>query len=203
MQMLTTDFKSLFEQLPGVFTRRLIAGDILFRQGDPAEHVFSVESGALRLVRYTTDGHAVCLHTARNGDSFAEAALFTDQYHCNGEALKDTLVWCYPCSEVLRRLAEDTRSMEQVFELMATQVRYLRLLLELRGVRSAPERIMQLFRLRADSSGMVHFTDSLLATAQELGLAHETFYRALSLLEKQGEIKRLDPRTIRLLSVGW
>lgn len=192
-------FHQLFKNLPGVQRRILQQGDVLFHQGDPAELVFTVESGSLRLLRYTGDGSAVSLHTARDGDSFAEAALFTDHYHCNGEVVSDSVIWCYPRRAVLEQLGEDKACSKAMFDQLAAQVRYLRMLLELRSIRSATERTMQLLRLRADQHGFVRLHGNLLDYAQELGLAHETFYRTLASLEKTGQIERIERQVIRLV----
>jgi CRP/FNR family transcriptional regulator, dissimilatory nitrate respiration regulator len=62
----------------GERTRTLQAGEFLFRQGDPAKFVFTLERGQLRLERRTFDGQLVPLHLARAGETFAEAALFAD-----------------------------------------------------------------------------------------------------------------------------
>jgi CRP/FNR family transcriptional regulator, dissimilatory nitrate respiration regulator len=58
--------------------RELTAGDLLFRQGDPAAAVYGVERGRLRLIRRTVDDHLVILHTARRGEFFTEATLFAE-----------------------------------------------------------------------------------------------------------------------------
>ena len=189
-------FHNYFSNLTGVFQKKLKAGEVLFRQGDPADWVFSVISGELRLLRYSSDGHAVCLHRARSGESFAEAALFFDHYHCNGEVVGETRVWCYPRAAVLRRLREDPDCMENVFDLLARQVRGLRLQLELRGISSATERVLQFLRLRADDNGAVSLSGTLMIYAQELGMAHETLYRALAELERSGHIARPDKKLI-------
>lgn len=192
-------FHQLFKDLPGVTRKTIAHGQVLFHQGEPAELVFTVEVGELRLLRYTCDGNTVCLHTARDGDSFAEAALFTDNYHCNGEATKDSIVWCYPRKAVLKRLDQDPHCSHALFDQLAAQVRYLRMLLELRSIRCADERTLQFLRLYADQHGVARFPGSLLAAAQELGLAHETFYRTLNKLEQTGSIKRVDKKTVKLL----
>lgn len=193
-------FHDLFADVKGVLKISFGRGDVLFHQGDPADFVYSVERGELQLLRYTSDGHAVCLHTASDGESFAEAALFTDTYHCNGEATKYTEAWCYPRAEVLKRIETDARCMQQFYSLLAAQVRHLRLLLELRSIHSASERLMQFFRLRADQKNIVYLPGSLLDVARELGMAHETLYRTLAKLEKAGEFRRLNHRTFALTS---
>ena len=191
-------FHDLFADIQGVQKKSLDRGETLFRQGDRADMVFSVASGELQLLRYTSDGHAVCLHTAQEGESFAEAALFTDVYHCNGKATKKTGAWCYPRAEVLQKIEDDPRCMRQFCQLLAAHVRHLRLLLELRSLRSASDRVLQFYRLRADEQHQVHLSGSLLDVAKELGMAQETFYRTLAELEKNGIIRRLDNKTFLL-----
>lgn len=192
-------FHDLFADVGGVYQKTLQRGDTLFHQGDSAGQVFSVALGELQLLRYTSDGHAVCLHRAGVGEGFAEASLFFETYHCNGEATKTTVVWCYPRAGVLQRIEHEPRCTRQFYQLLAGQVRHLRLLMELRSLRSAAERILQYLRLQADQYNEVHLSSSLLDLASELGLAHETLYRNLSELEKKGLLQRFEGR-IRLLA---
>jgi CRP-like cAMP-binding protein len=76
----------------GAKVRELADGEYLFRQGDKANAIFEIERGRLAMVRYTTDSRAVIVHTARQGQLFAEAALFAQTYHCDGTAAGDTRV---------------------------------------------------------------------------------------------------------------
>ncbi len=85
-----------------------------------------------------------------------------------------------------------------VYALLAAQVRHLRLAVELRSIRSASDRVLQSFRLRADHNRRVSLSGSLVDLAGELGLAHETLYRTLSSLEEEGSIRRLDKTTFLL-----
>ena len=80
-------FEQLIAALPSVApTRELAAGQALFRQGDAVTAIFAVERGRLRLIRHTVDERKVVLHTARAGELLAEAALFSDSYHCDAIA---------------------------------------------------------------------------------------------------------------------
>lgn len=192
-------FHDLFSRLRGTHRKTLQKGSLLFRQGDSADYVYYVQSGELRLVRYTPDGHSVCLHTAYDGESFAEAALFTDIYHCNGEVMKDSEVWCYPRLGVLKKINTDPVCMRRFHAILASQVRHLRFLMELRGIQSATERVTQYFRMLADRDGKVHLRDTLFETSKEIGMAHETFYRTIKKLEKNGTIRREGKRTFIIL----
>src|SRR5215471_5034617 len=79
----------------GAKVRDLADGEYLFRQGDRANAIYEIERGRLTMVRYTTDSRAVIVHTARQGQLFAEAALFAQTYHCDGITAGDTRVRVY------------------------------------------------------------------------------------------------------------
>lgn len=66
----------------------------------------------------------------------------------------------------------------------------LRVRYELKQIRSATERVLQLMRMRCGKDGVFSMTGSLKDVAADVGLTHEAFYRALAALEKQGRIAR-------------
>jgi CRP-like cAMP-binding protein len=174
------------------------AASAVFRQGDPAADIFLVVEGRLRLVRYTEAGEALTLFTARQGQTFAEAALFSDHYHCTALADKASRVAAFAKKELLTSLASHPHLMLRLIALLSRQVRDLRTLLEIRAIKAAPDRILQYLKLKADPHGVFTVTNTLKDIAQELGLAHETLYRELAGLEKNTKIRR-DGSTIRLL----
>jgi hypothetical protein len=69
---------------------------------------------------------------------------------------------------------------------------------ELRNVRSANDRVLQHLHLSASKNEVVVFDRPLLEVAEDLGLTHEAYYRALAALARAGEIKRMG-RKIRLI----
>jgi CRP-like cAMP-binding protein len=101
-----------------VSTRELAKGELLFQQGDPVSAIFEVERGRVRLVRRTVDDHLVVMHTARQGDLLAEAALFSDVYHCDGVATAASRVRVYP----KRALLSAFRKRPSLFEAFAARL---------------------------------------------------------------------------------
>lgn len=73
---------------------------------------------------------------------------------------------------------------------LAQRVQFLRTRLEIRHIRSAPDRVLQFLRLRCDTSGVWQQVGTLKQFAEELGLTHEALYRALATLERNGSIYR-------------
>jgi len=66
--------------------RELAAGETLFRQGDASFAIFAVERGRVQLIRHATEDRTIILHSARAGELFAEAALYSEIYHCDAVA---------------------------------------------------------------------------------------------------------------------
>jgi CRP-like cAMP-binding protein len=58
----------------------LTAGQPLFHQGDCTRAIFVVISGQISLMHYTEVGRAIKHYEVRTGESFAEAALFNENW---------------------------------------------------------------------------------------------------------------------------
>ncbi|MEN8136659.1 MAG: Crp/Fnr family transcriptional regulator [Thermodesulfobacteriota bacterium] len=192
-------FDDLFSEIANPEKKSLQQGELLFEQGNPATHIFIVQKGCVRLIRYTNEGYAVPIYTAYAEESFAEAAMFSDIYHCNAEAVLPSSVWCYSKEQVLEILHASPKKSDRFMALLTHQVRSLRSLLELRSIHSARERILQYLFLHADPQDLeIKRMGTYKDMAHELGLAHETFYRVLATLEKEGKIQRTSS-TIKII----
>jgi CRP/FNR family transcriptional regulator, dissimilatory nitrate respiration regulator len=187
---------SFLDALPDALSRQgavreLAKGEPLFQQGQPTTAIFEVLRGRLRLVRRTADGHLVALHTARAGDLFAEAALFSDVYHCDALAAAPSRIRAFPKPVLLAALRADPALFEAFSAQLARQLQALRTRLELRNVRSARERVLQHLLLATSGDSRTILVDSPLQdVAAELGLTREAFYRTLAALEADGVIAR-------------
>lgn len=175
----------------GSAVRDLAAGDVLFRQGDRASAIYKVESGRLRLVRRTVDDHLVVLHTARTGEFFAEAALFSNTYHCDTVAAAPSRVRVYSKMALIAAMRSDPALSEAFMGRLARQLQELRARMELRNIRSARERLIQHLRLRAaPDRRRVVLEGHLQDIAAEVGITREALYRTLATLEAEGVIAR-------------
>ncbi len=68
----------------------------------------------------------------------------------------------------------------------------------MKNIRSANERILSYIKTNANENQELRLNLSLKDIAYKIGLAHETFYRELKILEALGEIKRY-PDRIKLI----
>ena len=145
----------------------------------------------MRLVRHTENGTAVVVHRARAGETFAEASAFADTYHCDAVAETDSQVAAMPKAAFLATLARDPKTSLRFARLLAGQVVDLRARIELRNLRSAPERLMTWLRLRAAGHPPRVVPDGTWSdVAAEIGLTREALYRALAALAAEGTILR-------------
>ena len=171
--------------------RELAAGETLFRQGDTARAIFEVESGLLRLLRQTDDDHTVVIHTVKQGELFAEAALLSAKYHCDAVAAVPSRVRAFSKRNILSAVRADATIAERFMAVLAHQLQKARSQLEQRNIRSARQRVLHYLALAAGSDGRtVRLTGTLMDVASEIGLTHEALYRTLAALEKQGAISR-------------
>ncbi len=191
----------LFHDIVPTEKRVFNQGDHVFSQGDPAAHIFQVLSGQVKLERYTIEGRSALMHTADAGESFAEASLFSPVYHCNSVVTTPSEILFYPKVKVLEIIHSVPEKAERFIALLASQVRTLRTRLELRNILSARERIFRYLLLTVSpQTSEVLIPVPFKQLAIELGLAHETFYRELAALEKDGIIKRSEKSIIILRS---
>jgi CRP-like cAMP-binding protein len=178
-----SDLPEPFSSMPGATCRRisLQKGQHAFHQGDTAHGFFIVANGSIELRRVTENGATVIIHTARPGESFAEASLFSATYHCDAVALEESGLVEISRTEVLGRLQGDAEFAIALSQRFATQVQGYRRRLELLAIRSASERVYC-----ALADGLL--TKDIKTFASEIGLTHEAVYRALATLTSQRKI---------------
>ena len=119
----------------------------------------------------------------------AEAALFSDCYHCSATAETDCIVFHVARGQVLELLEQDATSAMALIRGLMSEVRELRARLELRNVRPASERLLQYLELEREGR-RPPLDRPLAALAAELGLTPEALYRVVARLEKEDRVRR-------------
>ena len=115
--------------------RNLKRGESLFRQGGKTVGLYEILSGSVRLVRVDRAGRETILHNAGPGDTFAEASLFSAQYHCDAVASTNATVRLYPKQQLLAALEENPKAMKAFASTLAHLVMDLRTRLEQGGLK--------------------------------------------------------------------
>ncbi len=186
---------------PESLTRQNISlkkGETLFNQGDSVERIYFIKKGKVKLIRSTIDGTAVVLHTGLASETIAEASLFSEHYHCSAQADVVTSLQSVGKQALLQHLQDNPQEMTQLLAIFSRQVRDLRAMNEIKNIRSAEERILAYLRCNINGDRIIKLEPSLKELAHHIGLAHETFYRALKKLEVNRSILR-NKHEIKLL----
>lgn len=179
--------------------RNLAAGQTLFRAGDPADAIFHVATGCVRMVRHAANGTVVTLHVAGTGALFAEAALFSESYHCDAVAEQASEVRVYPKRAVLMHIKAHPDLNLAFSAYLARQLQRLRGRFELVRLKTARERVLAFLAQAGAAEGPIMLERPLTMVAGEIGLTHEALYRTLARLEKDGTLQRDGKRSFRLL----
>lgn len=171
--------------------RDLAAGQMLYYRGDPANAIFAVERGRLRLFSYTSEGKQVPLYVVSPGECVSEAALFADAYCGDVVAEMPSRVAAFPKKPLLMAFQRDPAFAAEFMQKLTRRFNLLRVRLELRSLESARERILQYLLVTAPpGQTSVTLDRPLKSIADDLGLSHESFYRTLTALIKEGLITR-------------
>ncbi len=170
-----------FNRLAGKDTpiRNLTGGETLFVQSKAAAGLFYLVSGVIDLRRLTQAGHSVLIHRARAKQTFAEASLFSQDYHCTATAVCDSVVIECKRAAVTALLHSDIEFSNAMASQFALQIQENRRRVELLSIREADARV-----LAALGDGML--VDEITTFADMIGLAPETVYRALAKLTGKG-----------------
>lgn len=145
----------------------------------------------MRLMRHGRRGEEVVLHDARPGEFLAEASLDSARYHCDAVASQPSVVLRATKADFQRLLADDPDFARTWMALLAAQLRTARARVERLSLRSADERIRHLLLSEGRGSRCeLEITGSLKDLARRLGLTHESLYRTLARMQKDGVIAR-------------
>jgi len=120
-----SDFIATLAQMPRT-RRRFSAGQLLFEVGDPVVVLHFIDDGCLQLVRRDAEGGGAVVQRAGVGAILAESSIFSEHYHCAGEAVTDTRISQFRMSHIRERLNADAGFAAQLAAYLARQVQGLR-----------------------------------------------------------------------------
>lgn len=192
--------------------RRYVKGAVLYRAGSPADGLYIVLSGRVRVARETAD-RTELLHNEDTGGVLGEIPVFGEgPFPATATALEATRCAHLPLSAVHRLLMDDPAFVRFALRRLAERARALLRRIDELTAMTVSARVASYLLLRAESSSAAEFTlgVSQEELAQELGTAREVVVRALRGLIEAGAISRTgrsrfkiqDLTTLKKLSVN-
>lgn len=191
--MSTPDFVKALEtacKRSGTRTVQLAAGQTFYRQGEPAPGLPLVVAGEIALMRWTQNGRTVRIHTARAGETFAEASLFEDVCHCDALASRPSTLRYVPRAAALQALSRSPELAGELARHLAHSLVQARRLIELRQMFPLSERVLARLAELTGPDGVLPPELTLSAIAEDLAVTPAAFYRTLAALERRGRIAR-------------
>jgi CRP-like cAMP-binding protein len=173
-----------------VAMRELVAGDVLFAEGDAPDALYRVDAGTVRLDR----GGAVQQRAGR-GEWFGEAGLFSPGQSCAAVAESAVRVSLWPKAAIVLHLRAHPDLALGFAAWIAGRMDQARGLAQVLRLKSAEDKVVSYLTLAGAAHGTVTLDRPLIQVAAEMGLTHESLYRTLTKLAGAGRIVRLGKRT--------
>jgi CRP/FNR family transcriptional regulator len=196
----------LEQRLAHASLRRIEAKEFVFAEGDPATHLYQVETGAVALYKVLCDGRRQVLGFAYPGDLIGLGAQ--GEHVINAQATKPTRLRCLPLSALSQIAGQDPRLGFRLYEALASELAATRELMLTTGQRSASERLVAFLLAlsrRNRRKGQDPFVFDLPMTrtdiADFLGLTIETVSRTFTKLKLAGLIDLPQSSRVRLLDI--
>jgi CRP-like cAMP-binding protein len=189
----------------------------LFLQGDPASAFFLLAEGRLKVFKLLRDGRTATIRHVEAGQTFAEAALFHEQYPSSTETMTDCRLYRFDTQEMLQLLLAEpqvavnllgamahllgllNRRVEEL--LLPVPARLARYLLTLADAQLQPPAVVLPSAGEPAPPRVVKLPTSKRELAARLGTVPETLSRTLDRL-KRAEVIRMsgDHALIEILS---
>ncbi len=190
------------EQMEAIFRiRHVPAGEVIFHQGDPAEHIYLVLDGRVHLERVDFDGHQTLLCRHGPGDCFCPLALL-DQGPQLGTAraiTPTTLLWA-PKDEFQGICNQHPELLGWLHQKCFRHVRNIVTRMQTSMFHDARERLIWALLEHAgqDDQGQWVVRATHQELAQWIGTSRETVSRELAALRRAGLVRSGRGRVVLL-----
>ncbi|WP_085507065.1 Crp/Fnr family transcriptional regulator [Thalassobacillus devorans] len=180
-------------------------GEIIYHAGDPSDSLYIVNTGSVRIYRVSDSGKEQMVRLLHPGDFTGEYALFSESLHesfaeANEPAtictirrkdLQDFLMrYSSIALNILAAYSRRLEASEKQTTVLATESVEKRLALYLADLAEAAD--SDIIRLPMNKKDLASF----------LGTTPETISRRIADLETQNIIKKVNPKTFRILDKG-
>lgn len=178
-------------------------GEALFREGDPANTVYNITDGAVRLSTLLKNGRRQVIGFLFAGDFIG----FSDReaFPWTGEAVRGAKVCRFTRAEIERAKREFPQIEHRLLEMASADLASAQEHITMLGQGSAAEKVSAFLLMlsrkaaqRGGSENPVHLPMTREDIADYLGLAFETVSRCFTRLENEGLIAIESTRVIRI-----
>lgn len=178
------------QSINGIAARRNYRkGELIFSEGDPAEGLFVVESGRVKIFKLSPEGKEHVLHIFGPGKMFAEAAMFSGKtYPAFAEALVGSKVVFIPKGDFLELIKESPALSLKMLATLSLRLRIFTDIIEDLSLKEVSARMAKyLLDLSVKSGDNTFQLDTKKSDlALRLGTTGETLSRTLRKFKDKG-----------------
>jgi CRP-like cAMP-binding protein len=173
-----------------IHQRNLEAGAVIFQAGQPAEALYAVNRGRVRIYESSAEGKEQVLFVVGRGATFNDAAVFDGgpNLACAQAIEPGTGLYVLPLPLMARLVATDARVAAAAMWIMAGRVRSLATLVEDLSLHHLTQRVAKFLLQESTPLGVVMLTKHEIAA--RIGTVREVVSRELRHLEQEGAIIR-------------
>jgi len=194
-------------ELLAPFSHRRIfqPGDVMFREGDDAGMLVAIESGRVKIYRVLPNGNAITLYLFGPGDVFGFMPFLDGRpYPASAQALEAVTALVMRRSALVGAFERDPKVALALVQLLATRLREAFDRIERSSAPEALPRVASALAslLPEEASGGLAVIDLPVRAgelASAIGVAPESFSRAVTKLVASGLLHRLGPRRLQVL----
>ncbi len=173
-----------------IFQKTVARGEIILFEGEPAQAVYFVVAGVVKVFKTSPDGKEQILYLARPGDSFNDVPVFDGGLNlASAEALTQVVLYEIKKSDFETSLREYPALAANVIKMLSQRIEQVISLVEDLSFRRVTGRVAKILLENVeDIHGQKHRL-----TQQEMaamaGTAREMIGRSLKLLEEEGKVR--------------
>jgi len=165
-------------------------GEIIAMEGDPAENLYVVASGVVKIFKTSAEGKEQILYLAHAGESFNDVSVIDGMPNpASAQAMSPVDLYGISKADMLSLLDKYPRAQKNATDLLADKIRKLALLVEDLSFKHVIGRVAGiLLKYAGDGAGpKPRLTQQDMAAMA--GTAREVVGRSLKMLESDGTIK--------------
>ncbi len=185
--------------------QRVKRGETIFSEGDPAERIYVVASGRVKIFKLSAEGKEQILHVFGPGEPFAEVAVFIgDTYPAHAIALEPSHLLIIPRQEFAHLIEKDPTLALEMLASLAQRLKQFAAMIESLSLQEVPTRLAGHLRYLAEEqqSSTVRLDLPKGQLAALLGTTPETLSRIFNKMSATGAIK-VNRSTVTILDHAY
>jgi CRP/FNR family transcriptional regulator len=180
-----------------IFDRKFRAGEIILMEGEPAEALFFIASGAVKVFKTSAEGKEQILSIVRPGESFNDISVFDEGMNpASAQAMGEVFLHGIAREGVHDLLKKHPEVAVNVVRVMAQRVRELVSLVEDLSFRHVISRVAKILLEYASDRSDPRPRLTQQEIAAMAGTAREVVGRSLKSLEESGVIRLESHRVV-------